>query len=77
MSLAFACALALPVKLRVAWVASTRVTTAVRPAGTFPNDTPGKAAPLVPVNVSLANVMVAVVVIEPSFAADSANEVAL
>ena len=70
-------AVALPEKLSVTWVASTRVTTAVRPAGTLPNVTPGKAAPLVPVNVVLAKVIVDVAVIEPSFAAASANEVVL
>ena len=75
-SCAFAWAVALSVKLKVATVELVRVNTAVKPAGTLVTR-PTIRDPSVPTKVSPVKVMVSVAVIEPSFATASANVVAL
>ena len=80
MSFALACALALPVKVRVAVVALVRVICAVRPAGVLENVTPDSSAPSLPLNVPLPlppRVMVDVIVNEPSLAVASVKLVVL
>ena len=77
MSLTLAWAPAEPDRVSVAWLASTRVTVAVSPAGTLLTVTPLSGWPLVPVNVPLFSVMVMALPIDPSLAADSVNVLAL
>ena len=73
-SAALVCAVAVPVKLIVTTVEEVLVKTAVNPSGTFVTS-PVKSGSAT--NVSPVRVIVAVAVIEPSFAAASAKVVAL
>jgi hypothetical protein len=74
-SSALACAVALPVRLRVAVVALALTREAVRPAGTLV--TAPREAPLAPVKVSPVSVMVLVAVMEPSLAVASVKVLVL
>ena len=74
-SLTLAWEVALPVKLNVACVLSTWVTTAVSPVGTWVTTAPDKTAPLVPAKVALLRVMLRTTEIEPSLAVASVKVV--
>ena len=69
--MALAWALAAPVSVSVAWVASTRVTVAVSPVGTLLTLTPLSGWPSVPENVPLFSVMATLLPMAPLLATAS------